>query len=63
VPTDPRPAGLDSVLPPSGVTILALGEAKEGPLRELDRAIRDEVEATVGWQAMPERKWVMCSCT
>jgi ribosomal protein S18 acetylase RimI-like enzyme len=53
VPTDPRVTGLDPVLPPSGVTIVAAGEANEGPLRELDRAIRDEVEATVGWQAMP----------
>ncbi|GAA4987942.1 hypothetical protein GCM10025734_13300 [Kitasatospora paranensis] len=29
------------------------GEAEEGPLRELDGALRAEVEATVGWQAMP----------
>lgn len=29
------------------------GGASDGPLRELDRAIRDEVESTVGWQAMP----------
>jgi len=27
--------------------------AAEDPLRELDRAIRAEVEATVGWQTMP----------
>jgi ribosomal protein S18 acetylase RimI-like enzyme len=53
VPTDPQVTGLDSARPPSGVTIVAVGEAEEGPLRELDRAIRDEVEATVGWQAMP----------
>ena len=53
VPTDPQVTGLDSVPPPSGVTIVAVGEAKEGPLRKLDRASRDEVEATVGWQAMP----------
>jgi ribosomal protein S18 acetylase RimI-like enzyme len=53
VPTDPRITGLDSVLPPSDVTIMAPGEAEEGPLRTLDRAIRDEVEAAVGWQAMP----------
>ncbi|WP_443158419.1 GNAT family N-acetyltransferase [Nonomuraea sp. 10N515B] len=53
VPTDPRVTGLGSVLPPSGVTIVAVGEAEEGPLRRLDRAIRDEVEATVGWQEMP----------
>jgi len=53
VPTDPRVTGLDSVLPPPDVTIVAAGEAAEGPLRTLDREIRDEVEATVGWQAMP----------
>jgi ribosomal protein S18 acetylase RimI-like enzyme len=53
VPTDPQVTGLGPVLPPSGVTIVAFGEAEEGPLRELDRAIRDEVEATVGWQEMP----------
>ena len=53
VPTDPRTTGLDAVRPPSGVTIVAAGEAEEAPLRALDRAIRDEVEATVGWQSMP----------
>ncbi|MGI8418032.1 MAG: GNAT family N-acetyltransferase [Nakamurella sp.] len=53
VPTDPHLTGLESVLPPGGVTIVPAGEASDGPLRELDRAIRDEVEATLGWQAMP----------
>lgn len=53
VPSDPHVTGLESVLPPAGVTIVPAGEASEGPLRELDRAIRDEVEAAVGWQAMP----------
>ena len=53
VPTDPRATGLDSVLPPSGVTIVPVGAAEEAPLRAVDRAIRDEVEATVGWQSMP----------
>lgn len=53
VPTDPRVTGLDAVRPPSGVTIVPAGEAEEGPLRALDRAVREEVEATVGWQAMP----------
>jgi hypothetical protein len=41
------------VLPPPGVTVVAVGEAEEVPLRTLDRVIRDEVEATVGWQEMP----------
>jgi ribosomal protein S18 acetylase RimI-like enzyme len=53
VPTDPRVTGLDSVRPPSDVTMMALGAAKVDPLRALDRAVRDEVDATVGWQAMP----------
>ncbi|MEU1481290.1 GNAT family N-acetyltransferase [Streptomyces sp. NPDC005760] len=53
VPTDPRVTGLDGVLPPSGVTLVPAGQADEGLLRALDRAIRDEVEATVGWTSMP----------
>ncbi|GAA3826382.1 GNAT family N-acetyltransferase [Streptomyces coacervatus] len=55
VPTDPRVTGLDldAVRPPSSVTIVPAGEAQEDLLRVLDRAIRDEVEATVGWQTMP----------
>jgi GNAT superfamily N-acetyltransferase len=51
--TDPQITGLGSALPPSGVTIVPVGEAEEGPLRQLDRVIRDEVEASVGWQEMP----------
>jgi ribosomal protein S18 acetylase RimI-like enzyme len=53
VPTDPQDTGLGSALPPSDVRIVAVGEAQEGPLRTLDRVIRDEVEAAVGWQEMP----------
>ncbi|MEU6770857.1 GNAT family N-acetyltransferase [Streptomyces sp. NPDC046759] len=53
VSTDPRITGLGSVRPPSGVTIVPAGEAEEGPLRALDRIVRDEIEATVGWQTMP----------
>ncbi|MQY34605.1 hypothetical protein SRB17_25750 [Streptomyces sp. RB17] len=53
VPTDPQLTGLGSVRPPSGVTIVPAGEAEEEPLRALDRIVRDEVEATVGWQTMP----------
>ena len=33
--------------------MVPVGDAEEGPLRTLDRAIRDEVEATIGWQEMP----------
>jgi GNAT superfamily N-acetyltransferase len=53
VPTDPHITGLDAVRPPSGVTILPAGEAEEGPLRGLDRAVREEIQATVGWHTMP----------
>jgi GNAT superfamily N-acetyltransferase len=53
MPTDPRITGLGSALPPPGVTTLAVGKAEEGPLRVLDRVIRDEVDATLGWQNMP----------
>ena len=53
VPTDPAVTGLGSARPPSGVTIVPVGEAEHVPLRALDRAIRDEVEATVGWRRMP----------
>jgi len=53
VPTDPRVTGLDSEQPSPDMTIVPAGEAQEGPLRTLDRTIRDEVEATVGWQSMP----------
>jgi hypothetical protein len=42
--------GLGSALPPSGVTMVAIGKAEEGRLPNLDSVIRDEVEATVGWQ-------------
>jgi ribosomal protein S18 acetylase RimI-like enzyme len=53
LPTDPRISGLGSTPPPEDVTTLAVGEAEEGPLRALDRVIRDEIEATVGWEEMP----------
>ncbi|SFW70513.1 GNAT family N-acetyltransferase [Amycolatopsis australiensis] len=47
VPTGPRVAGL--AVPPD----VTIGPADEGPLRALDRVIRAEVEASVGWQEMP----------
>ncbi|MEV4512389.1 GNAT family N-acetyltransferase [Dactylosporangium sp. NPDC049525] len=53
VPTDPQVTGLDEVTPPPGVTILPLGQAEEGPLSDLDRQVRAEVSATLGWQSMP----------
>lgn len=48
VPTSPGIAD-----PPPGVTILPAGSAEDGPLRQLDRVIRAEVDATVGWDDMP----------
>ena len=53
VPTEPRVTGLGSVLSPEGVTIVPVGAAQEGPLREVYNTIRDEVDATVGWESMP----------
>ena len=53
VPTDPRATGLDSVLPPEGVTIVPVGAAQEKPLREVHDTIHDEVDAAVGWESMP----------
>jgi GNAT superfamily N-acetyltransferase len=53
VPTDPRVTGLEASQPPPGVRIVPAGSADEGLLRALDRVIRDEVEADVGWQSMP----------
>ncbi|NUR85148.1 MAG: GNAT family N-acetyltransferase, partial [Nonomuraea sp.] len=44
VPTDPAVTGLGSVLPPPGVRIVPVGHAEPEPLRELDHAIRTEVE-------------------
>ncbi len=51
VPTDPRVTG--PALPPPGITIVPAGAAEDGPLRELDRVVRAEVDATVGWPEMP----------
>lgn len=53
VPTDPQATGLGSVLPPEDVTMVPVGTAQEGPLREVYNTIRDEVDATVGWESMP----------
>ena len=53
VPTEPQVTGLGSVLSPEGVTMVPVGAAQEGPLRELYDTIREEVDATVGWESMP----------
>ncbi|MFF0304810.1 GNAT family N-acetyltransferase [Streptomyces sp. NPDC004562] len=53
VPTGPEVTGPCVPVPPPGVTLVPAGQADEGMLREVDRAIRAEVEATVGWRSMP----------
>ncbi|OLT13273.1 GNAT family N-acetyltransferase [Pseudonocardia sp. CNS-139] len=50
LPVGSRP---DVVPPPPGVTLLPVGAAEQGPLQEAYSAIRAEIEATVGWAAMP----------
>lgn len=50
LPTGPRAAAAP---PPAGMTLLPVGAAQEGPLREAYSAIKAEIEATVGWAAMP----------
>jgi GNAT superfamily N-acetyltransferase len=44
-------AGVSRV--PAGVRIIPAGEADEKSLRALDRTVRAEVEADVGWHSMP----------
>ena len=53
VPTDPRVTGLDRSAPPPGVAVLPVGLAEEGALRALDRDLREEIAASVGWETMP----------
>lgn len=45
--------GGSGAVPPDGVRVLPAGTAAEDRLREVYQAIRTEVEATVGWAAMP----------
>ena len=47
------PTGLTTAAAPAGVVIATADDVAEAPLRELDQAIRAEVESTVGWQTMP----------
>ncbi|MFI5657401.1 GNAT family N-acetyltransferase [Streptomyces sp. NPDC051684] len=53
VPTDPAVTGLGTARPPAGVAVVPYGAADEARLRALDRVVRDEIEATVGWRTMP----------
>jgi ribosomal protein S18 acetylase RimI-like enzyme len=53
VPTAAEATGLSGANLPTGVSILAAGSGEEDRLRHLDRALRDEVGATLGWHRMP----------
>ncbi|MFD8598008.1 GNAT family N-acetyltransferase [Kitasatospora sp. NPDC059646] len=47
------PTRTETTRPAEGVTILPAGTADEPQLRALDREIRAQVEAAVGWHTMP----------
>ncbi|MFJ7154355.1 GNAT family N-acetyltransferase [Streptomyces sp. NPDC101118] len=53
LPTDPAVTGLAIPPTPAGLEIVRGGDADEARLRLLDRTVRDEVDATVGWRTMP----------
>jgi len=53
VPTESRSAEPHTVPVPGGVVIATGEEVGEGPLRELEHAIRTEVDAAAGWSRMP----------
>lgn len=53
LPTDPRSTRLGMRPPPEGVSILSAGMARADLLDDLDRVVRAEVDATLGWQSMP----------
>jgi GNAT superfamily N-acetyltransferase len=46
-------SGGDGPGPRPGLAILPIGTAELDPLRHLDRTIRAEIEATIGWDQMP----------
>lgn len=46
-------SGGDGAAPRPGLTLLPTGTAELDPLRRLDRTIRAEIEATIGWDQMP----------
>jgi GNAT superfamily N-acetyltransferase len=53
VPTAAAVTGLDVVRLPPGASILGVGAADEQRLQDLDQALRDEIDATIGWLHMP----------
>ena len=46
-------SGGDGAAPRPDLTLLPIGTAELDPLRQLDRTIRAEIEATIGWDQMP----------
>jgi ribosomal protein S18 acetylase RimI-like enzyme len=46
-------SGGNGAAPPPGLTLVPIGTAELDPLRHLDRTIRAEIEATIGWDQMP----------
>jgi RimJ/RimL family protein N-acetyltransferase len=53
VPTAAEVTGLTGSHLPSGACILPAGSADRDRLRHLDRVLRQEIDATIGWQHMP----------
>ena len=53
MPTDPQVTGLGSALPPSDVTILAVGEADKDPAAHAGPRDPRRGRGPVGWQEMP----------
>ncbi len=45
--------GGTTAAPPPGLALLPVGGAELAPLRHLDRTIRTEIEATIGWDQLP----------
>ena len=46
-------SGGDGAVPRPGLTFFPVGTAEPDALRHLDRTIRAEIEATIGWDQMP----------
>lgn len=53
VPTAAEVTGLSGVSLLPGARILPAGSADRDRLRDLDQVLRDEINATIGWQHMP----------
>jgi GNAT superfamily N-acetyltransferase len=53
VPTATEATGLTGMKPDPGACILPAGSADRDRLQHLDRVLRHEIDATIGWQHMP----------